>query len=75
MWPALKAALSKAGISSFMPAAHRDRARDYGGAGCLSLLHYQGSTRTAMILESIHRKSPPGYFLLLCLEDMVLDVG
>ena len=75
MWPALKAALPKAGISSFMPAGHRDGPRDCGGAGCLSLFHYQGSTRTAMILESIHRKTPTGYFLLLCLEVMVLDVG
>ena len=75
MWPALKAALPKAGISSFMHSAYRDGPREYGGAGCLSLYHHQGSTRTALILESITRKTPTGYFLLLCLEDMVLDTG
>ena len=75
MWPALKAALPKAGISSFMHTAYRDGPRDCGGAGCLSLFHHQGSTRTALILESITRKTPTGYFLLMCLENMILDTG
>ena len=75
MWPALKAALPKAGISSFMSSTYRDGPRSCGGAGCLSLYHYQGTTRTSMILESIHRKTPTGYFLRLCLEDMILDIG
>ena len=75
MWPALKAALPKAGISSYMHTTHRDGPRECGGAGCLSLYHYQGSTRTALIIESITRKTPTGYFLLLCLEAMILDTG
>ena len=75
MWPALKAALPKAGISSHISTAYRDGPRDYGGAGCLSLFHCQGSTRTALIVEAIHRKTPAGFFLLLCVEDVVLDAG
>ena len=75
MWPALKAALPKSGISSYISTAYRDGPRDYGGAGCLSLFHYQGSTRTALIVEAINRKTPAGFFLLLCIEDVVLDTG
>ena len=75
MWPALKAALPKAGISSYISTEYRDGPRDYGGAGCLSLFHCQGSTRTALIVEAIHRKTTAGFFLLLCIEDVVLDAG
>ena len=75
MWPALKAALPKAGISSYISTAYRDGPRDYGGAGCLSLFHCQGTTRTSMVIELVKRKTPAGFFLLLCIEDMVLDTG
>ena len=75
MWPALKAALPKAGISSQISTAYRDGPRAYGGAGCLSLFHCQGTTRTSMVVELVKRKTPAGFFLLLCIEDMVLDTG
>ena len=75
MWPALKAALPKAGIASYISTAYRDGPRDYGGAGCLSLFHCQGTTRTSMVVELVKRKTPAGFFLLLCIEDMVLDTG
>ena len=75
MWPTLKAALPKSGISYMISTEYRDGPRDYGGAGCLSLFHCQGSTRTALFIELTHRQTPAGFFLLLCLEDMVLDAG
>ena len=75
MRPVLKAALPKSGISAFISTEYRDGPRDYGGAGCLSLFHCQGSTRTAMVVELVHRKTPAGFFLKLCIEDMVLDTG
>ena len=56
MWPALKAALPKAGISSQISTAYRDGPRAYGGAGCLSLFHCQGTTRTYMVVELVKRK-------------------
>ena len=75
MWPALQAALPKSGITSYISTEYRDGPRDYGGAGCLSLFHCQGTTRTSMVVELIHRKTPAGFFLLLCIEDVVLDAG
>ena len=75
MWPALKTALPKSGISSLISTAYRDGPRKYGGAGCLSLFHCQGSNRTVLIVEAVHRKTPAGFFLLLCIEDVVLDAG
>ena len=75
MWPALKAALPKSGISSYISSGHRDGPREYGGAGCLSLFHYQGTARTALIVEAVNRETPTGFLLHLCIEDVVLDVG
>ena len=39
MWPALKSALPRSGITSHISTEYRDGPRDYGGTGCLSLLH------------------------------------
>ena len=75
MWPALKSALPRSGITSLISTAYRDGPRDYGGAGCLSLFHCQGSTRTALVVEHVHRKTPVGFFLLMCIEDLVLEAG
>ena len=55
MWPALKSALPRSGIASSIPASYRDGPRDYGGAGCLSLFHCQGSTRTTLVVEHVYR--------------------
>ena len=75
MWPALKAAPPKAVIASYISTECRDCLHDYGGAGCLSLFHCQGTTRTSMVVEMVKRKTPAGFFLLLCIEYMVLDIG
>ena len=75
MWPALKSALPRSGITSHISTEYRDGPRDYGGAGCLSLFHCQGSTRTALVVEHVHRKTPVGFFLLMCIEDLVLEAG
>ena len=46
-----------------------------GGAGVLSLFNYQGTSRIAMVVEQINRKTPTGMFLLQYIEDIVLDAG
>ena len=58
-----------------MSTAYRNCPREYGGAGVLDLYHYQGSTRTAMVVEHIYRKTPTGFFYLLIIEDVVLETG
>ena len=58
-----------------MSTEYRNGPRVYGGAGCLDLFHCQGSTRTAMVVEHIYRKTPVGYFLLMIIEDVVLETG
>ena len=75
MWPALKTALPRSGIASNMASAYRNGPREYGGAGVLDLFHCQGSTRTAMVVEHLYRKTPTGYFLLMIIEDVVLETG
>ena len=75
MWPALKTALPRSGIASNMASAYHNGPREYGGAGVLDLFHFQGSTRTAMVVEHLYRKTPTGYFLLMIIEDVVLETG
>ena len=75
MWPALQSALPRSGIASSIPTSYRDGPRDYGGAGCLSLFHCQGSTHTTLVVEHVYRKTPTGYFLLMCIEDLALETG
>ena len=58
-----------------MSTAYRNCPREYGGAGVLDLYHYQGSTRTAMVVEHIYRKTSTGFFYLLIIEDVVLETG
>ena len=41
----------------------------------LSLYDYQGTTRTASTIEHVHRKTPTGFLLLQCIEDLVMETG
>jgi len=75
MYPAIKAALPKAGITSNIAADIRDGPSLSGGSGLLSLFHYSGTSRTSMIVEQVARRTPTGMFLLTCIEDLVLDSG
>ena len=75
MYPAIKAALPKAGISAHISKYIRDGPIGSGGLGVLSLYNYQGTSRTSMLVEQVNKMTPTGLFLLTCIEDMVLDAG
>ena len=75
MWPAIRAALPKSGITSKIAADIRDGPSINGGGGVLSLFHFQGTSRTSMIVEQVPRGTPTGKFLLTCIEDLVLESG
>ena len=75
MWPAIRAALPKSGITSKIAADIRDGPSINGGGGVLSLFHFQGTSRTSMIVEQVSRGTPTGKFLLTCIEDLVLESG
>ena len=46
-----------------------------GGAGALSLYHYQGTSRVALLLDHCMRDTPTGKQLQICIEDLVLEIG
>ena len=75
LFPAIKAALTKSGVSSSIPTAIRDCPTESGGIGVLSLYHWQGTSRTTMLLDHLHRKSTRGMLLLQCVEDITLEAG
>jgi hypothetical protein len=75
MHPALKAALGKSGFATNIPTRVRDGPISSGGAGILSLFHFQGTARTSALVEHILRKTPTGKQILICIEDLVLDTG
>ena len=51
MWPVIRAALPKAGIASNIATDARHGPLTSGGYGIISLYHYQGSYRTANLVE------------------------
>ena len=75
MYPAVRAALGKAGIASNLSTRARDGPITSGGAGILSLYHYQGTSRIAALIEQVVRKTPTGSQIIMCIEDLVLDTG
>ena len=74
MWPVLQGGLPKCGICPKMATDIRDGPTTSGGAGMLSSFHYQGTICTAMIVEHCHKNSTTGNFLLICIEDLVVEV-
>lgn len=75
MYPAVRAALENAGIASNISTRARDGPVTSGGAGILSLYHYQGTSRIAALIEQVVRKTPTGSQIVMCIEDLVLDTG
>ena len=57
MWPVLKVGLPKCDISTSMATEIRDGPVLSDGGGMLALFHYQGTSRTAMIVEQYHTKN------------------
>lgn len=75
MYPALRAALGKSGFASNLPTRVRDGPISSGGAGIISLFHFQGSARIAALVEHVMRGTPTGKQILMCVEDLALDAG
>ena len=51
MCPAIKTAFPKSGIAANMTTEAKDGPLHSGGDGVLSLFHYQGNYRTAMMVD------------------------
>ena len=75
MHPVIRTALRKSGIVSTVATAARHGPLLSGGYGVLSLYHYQGSARTAALVEHCCRRTPTGIQIHLCIEDLVLEAG
>jgi hypothetical protein len=75
MHPTFKVALPKAGIASNVSTACRHGPLKSGGYGAISLFHYQGTSRTAALVEHCLRKTPTGKIINVCIEDLVLEIG
>ena len=65
MYPAIKTALPKSGITSYISTPIRDGPITSGCVGVISLYKYQNTTRTTMVIEQERRKTPTGFFYLL----------
>ena len=75
MWPVIRAALPKAGIASNIATDARHGPLTSGGYGIISLYHYQGSYRTANLVEHCCRNTPTGKQIRHCIEDLALEAG
>ena len=76
MYPAVRAALGKAGIASNISTRARDGPVTSGGASILSLFYYQGTSLIAAMVEHVVRRTPTGIQIIMCrIEDLVLDIG
>lgn len=75
MCPALKAALTRSGISSKIAGQIRDNPSGSGGASTLSLFHYMGTARTSLFVEQLFRGTSLGFSIITCIDDLVLDTG
>ena len=75
MYPAVRAALGKSGIASNLKAEFRDGLILDGGAGATSLFHYQGTSRTVLLIEHCARDTPTRKQIRICIDDLVLEAG
>ena len=57
MSPAIRAALPRAGTSSCIKSEFRDGPSESLGADILSLFHYSGTSRTAMVINQLSKKN------------------
>ena len=75
MFPAIRAALPKAGIASCISTEFRDGPITSLGAGVLSLFNYMGTSRTACLVDQIGKETQLGVIMKCNIEDLVLDAG
>ena len=45
------------------------------GSGCVSLFHFMGTSRTAIVVEQVTHKTPLGKIILINIEDIIVDTG
>ena len=75
MYPVLRAALPRTGISSKIVADCRDGPISTLGVGCISLFHFMGTSRTTKLIDQVGGKSPLGDIIMCNIEDIVVDSG
>ena len=75
MFPAIKAALPRAGITSTMEKYMRDGPVSTLGTGVLSLYHFMGTSRSAYMVEQLQYNMPLGKILRINIEDVVVESG
>ena len=73
MFPAIRAALPRAGIASCMSTKFRDGPIDSLGAGVLSLFNYTGSSRTACLVDQLGKGTQLVVIMKCNIADIVLD--
>ena len=75
MWPVISATLPRSGLSRTIVSEIGDVPIIGCGIGVLSLFHYEGTSRTAMLLDQISRNNSCGKMFMTCIEDMTLESG
>ena len=75
MFPAIKAALPKSGISSTIATDIRDGPISSFGCGVLSLYHFMGTIRTSCMTEQLMQNTPLGQIIRINIEDLVIESG
>ena len=75
MFPAIRAALPRAGIASSLSVEFRDGPVDSLGVGILSLYHFSGTSRCAILMDQLHKKTQLGHIMMGNIEDIVLEAG
>ena len=75
MFPAIRAALPRAGIASSISVEFRDGPVDSLGVGILSLYHFSGTSRCSILMDQLHKKTHLGNIMMSNIEDIILDTG
>ena len=75
MFPAIKSAMLRSGITSVIKAEMRDGPGASGRVGILSLYHYIGTSRKYLPVEQLFRNTPLRFSIKLGIEDLTLDAG
>ena len=73
MFPAIKAGLSRSGITSTIATDIKDSPAKLGCAGVSSLYHFMGTSRKSYLIEQIFWLNPLGKVTTVCIEKTVLD--
>ena len=75
MSPAIRTALPRVGISSYISSEFRDGPIDSLGAGVLSLFHYIGTSCTSVLIDQLSKKTQLGDIMIYKNTDIVMDAG